>query len=222
MTQDPLAWWNEVLDNRAAADLKSQAAQCTARLRGGLEHDIAWLEQEAATRFGFRATARRVPVKGRQAAFVHPRVPLTDTAATRRRTRFAGGVGALVAAAVAAATGVAGTVVFSAGGGLAGNVAGQRILQRINEQNVSEARPLLAAAISDSVEQLAAHLSALVPVLYQDLGESFRNMALAAQDARIRAAQAEMAAESQPTPDWDDLAQTAERVATEINAALRP
>jgi len=222
ITQDPLTWWNEVLDSRAGADLRSQAAQCTARLRGGADHDIAWLEQEAATRFGFRATARRIPVAAQQAAFTHPRVPLTDTAATRRRSRLAGSVGALVAAAMAAATGVATTVVFSAGGGLTGNVAGQRILRRINEQNVGEARPLLTAAMSDSVEHLAANLSALVSVLYQDLGESFRNMALAAQDARIRAAQAEMAARSQPAPDWDHLAETAERVANEIHAALRP
>jgi hypothetical protein len=222
ITQDPLTWWNEVLDSRAGADLRNQAAQCTARLRGGVEQDVAWLEREAAERFGFRATARRMPVAAQQTAFTHPRVPLTDTAATRRRTRLAGGAGALLAAAVAAATGVVGTVVFSAGGGLAGNVAGQRILRRINEQNVSEARPLLTAAMNDSVEQLADNLSALMPVLYQDLGESFRNMALAAQDARIRAAQAEMAARSQPAPDWDRLAETAERVANEINAALRP
>jgi hypothetical protein len=221
ITQDPLSWWNEVLDNRAGADLRSQAAQCSARLRGGLEHDIAWLEQEAATRFGFRAIARRIPVAAQQAAFTHPRMPLTDTAATRRRTRLAGSAGALVAAAVAAATGVAATVVFSAGGGLTGNVAGQRILRRINEQNVNEARPLLTAAMSDSVEQLAAGLSAVVPVLYQDLGESFRNMASAAQDARICAAQTEMAARSQPAPVWEHLAKTAERVTNEIHAALR-
>lgn len=221
ITQDPFTWWSEVLEIRAREDLKRQAAQCTVHLRGGVERDIAWLEREAAARFGFRAKAQRIPIAAEQAGFVGAGVPLTDTAARRRRARLAGSAGALLAAAAAAVTGVAGTVVFSAGGGLAGNLAGERIVRRLNAQNVSEARPLLAAAMSDSFEQLAGNLSTLVPALYRDVGESFQDTARAAQESRLRAAQAEMAARSQSAPDWDHLAQTADRVADEIHAALQ-
>jgi GTP-binding protein EngB required for normal cell division len=220
-THDPLKWWDEVLDIRALDDVKRQAAQCAGHLRAGVERGLTWLEAQATARFEFRATARRVPVTSPSAEFTRPRVTPTDTKSRRRMARVGGSIGALLAGAVAAVTGATGTVVFSAGGGLVGNLAGERIVRRLNEQNVSEARPLLTAALSSSFEQLARNLSALVPVLYRDLGDSFRAVARAAQDSRVRAAEAEMAAQARSRPDWDQLADTADRVATEIQDALQ-
>jgi GTPase SAR1 family protein len=218
---DPLAWWSEMLDTRAAGDVKRQATQCAASLRAAVERDAAWLEREAARRFGFRAAAPRVPFAPLSADFERPTVSLTDTAGRRRRARVAGNAGALLASAVAIITRSKKTGVFSATGGLVGNLTGEKILRALNAHNVSEARPLLTAALDASFEQLANKLSTLVPSLYQNVGMSLRDMARAEHNSRLRAAETEMTVRAHSAPDWDHLAETAVRVATEIHVALR-
>jgi GTPase SAR1 family protein len=217
---DPLLWWKELLPVRAPRDVERLATQTSASLRTALERDITWAET-AASQFGFHGKVPRAHVPALQASFEPPRASLTDTATRRRLAKFAGAAGAVVAAATAAIAGADPVIVFTSMGGLSGQVAGDGTVRRANRQNYEEARPLLVAALERSLEPLGRSCETLVPSFYEEVGRSMRDAARAMHVARIRTAEAELAAKEKPGPDWDQLAATAGRVATEIHIALQ-
>jgi len=222
IANDPLLWWKEVLPVKAHEDLKRHSMQYSANLRAQVQHDTVWLGQQAVTRLGYRAAIPAgVQVSALDADFVQPTEALTATSCRRRFARIAGNTGTLTGAAIGLAAGVPGLILFSAGGGLAGNLAGEKLLRHVNEQNVNEARPLLVAALNSSFDQLSRRISTLVPALYAEIGEDLRDGARRANDVRLNAAQAELEAQWRAAPDWDQLRAAASHVANNIYTALR-
>lgn len=220
-TSDIQSWWNRELPHRLRREMKNLTGQVSSTLTREVAADWRACQQELQRRFQLPSAA---PPGGaeRELAPVDVDLPsllLADMGKLRIATRIGTATTILLAAGALASAGLAGATL--AIGTLAG-LGAEQLAQRRTRQDRSAVADELERLVGKAWLSFETQVSELLRAGYQDLALALRVQQSRWHQAQTRALETEAAAAPAPDRGWQQILDSARRLANSISLSEVP